>query len=130
MARSLVALMLASAALVCASSAHAVVTVSVGDGTANADGSATVPVTVACTPGSVVIEALVTLSQDDGAVWAMAGIPNVRCTGQPRTYLVTLRPYDAAFHPGTAYASPYVLVQSRRTGETESGGSARYITLA
>ncbi len=76
------------------------------------------------------LEAHLFLSQDDGAVSQMAGIRNVRCTGRPRTYLVLVAPHDGAFHPGTAYASPYVLVESRRTGATESAGSAQYITLA
>ncbi len=117
------------AALVAAPAAHAAVSVSVSNGTANPDGSATVPVSIYCSPGSVVLEAHLSLSQDDGAVWAMAGIPNVRCGGKARTYLVTVRPHDGAFHAGTAYASPYVLVQDRATGNTESGGSAASIPL-
>jgi hypothetical protein len=129
MRRSAIALALVSLALALAPSAQAEVTVSVGDGTANADGSATVPVTISCTPGARVIEALLTLSQDDGAVWSMAGIANVRCTGRARTYVVTLTPFEGAFHPGTAYASPYVLIERRGTGETESGGTAQFITL-
>ncbi len=117
-------------ALVAAPAAHAAVSVSVSDGTVNADGSATVPVSISCSPGSVVLEAHLSLSQDDGAIWGMAGIANVRCTGKTTTYMVTVRPYDGAFHAGTAYASPYVLTQRRRTGTTESGGSAASISLA
>ncbi len=128
--RSLFVLTLVSTlALVFVAPSQAAVTVSVGDGTANADGSATVPVTITCSPGARVIEAHLTLSQDEGAVAATAGIPNVRCTGRARTYLVTLRPFDGAFHSGAAYASPYVLVERRSTDGTESGGSAQTITL-
>ena len=117
------------AALVAAPAAHAAVSVSVSDGTGNPDGSATVPVSISCSPGSVVLEAHLSLSQDDGAIWGIAGIANVRCTGRATTYLVTVRPHEGAFHSGTAYASPYVLVQRRGTGATESGGSAASISL-
>ena len=116
-------------ALAAAPAAQAAVIASVGDGTANPDGSATVPVTISCEPGSVVLEAHLTLSQGDGSVWGMSGIANVRCTGRARTYLVTVTPFEGAFHAGVAYASPYVLVQDRRTGDTESGGSASHVTL-
>ena len=117
------------AALVAAPTAYAAVSVSVSDGTVNADGSATVPVSISCSPGSVVLEAHLSLSQDDGAIWGMAGIADVRCTGKPKTYMVTVWPYDGAFHAGTAYASPYVLTQRRGTGTTESGGSGGPISL-
>jgi hypothetical protein len=108
---------------------QASVFVSAANGTVNPDGSATVPVTVACDPGDVVLEAHLTLSQDDQTISGMRGIGSVRCTGRARTYLVTVAPFEGAFHAGTAYASPYVLVQDRRTGETESGSAASYITL-
>ena len=116
-------------ALLVVSPAHAAVTVSVGGGTANPDGSATVSVTVTCAPGSRVIEAHVSLSQDEQAVWGMGGLANVRCNGRPNTYLVTVRPSSGSFHAGAAYASPYVLVQNRATGQTESGGGFSEITL-
>jgi hypothetical protein len=117
------------AALVAAPAAHTAVSVSASNGTVNPDGSATVPVSISCTPGSVVLEAHLSLSQDDGAIWGMAGIANVRCTGKTTTYHVTVRPHAGAFHAGTAYASPYVLTQRRGTGATESGGSAASISL-
>jgi hypothetical protein len=109
--------------------AQAAVSVSVGNGTVNPDGSATVPVSVSCDPGRLVLEAHLTLSQDDQTISGMSGIANVRCTGRVRTYLVTVTPSQGAFHAGTAFASPFVLVQDRRTGQTESGGNASNITL-
>ena len=117
------------AALLAAPAAHAAVSVSASNGTANPDGSATVPVSISCSPGSIILEAHLSLSQDDGAIWGMAGIANIRCTPKARTYLVTVTPYNGAFHAGTAYASPYVLIQDRATGHTESGGSAASISL-
>lgn len=116
-------------ALILATGAQAAVTVSVGDGRANADGSATVPVTVTCPPGSFVLEAHLTLSQDDQAIWGQAGLGRIRCNGRPQIFLVTVTPFQGSFHSGTAYASPYVLVQFRGTGATESGGTASTITL-
>lgn len=129
MRRLLVVASLSVLGLAAAPLAHAVAAASAGDGTANPDGTATVPVTITCDPGSVVLEAHLTLSQGDGSVWGMSGIANVRCTGRPRTYLVTVRPTEGAFAAGAAYASPYVLVQDRRTGGTQSGGTASTITL-
>lgn len=116
-------------ALLVAAPAHAEVRVSVGGGTSNPDGSATVSVTVTCDPGSRIIEAHVSLSQDEGYVWGMGGLANVRCNGRPNTYLATVRPSNGYFHAGAAYASAYVLVQSRATGQTESGGGSGEITL-
>jgi hypothetical protein len=127
--RGLILVGVVAVMLVVAPVAHAAVTAVAGDGTVSADGSATVPVTFSCTPGSVVIEAHLTLSQDDQRVSGTAGIPGVRCTGKPRTLLVRVVPVDGAFHPGAAFASPFLLVQNRRTGTTESGGTGATITL-
>jgi hypothetical protein len=119
-----------AAVLIVAPAAYAAVTATAGDGTVNADGSATVPVTVACTPGSTILEAFLSLSQDDQSISGMGGIAGVRCTGRPRTFQVTVTPLNGAFHSGEASASPFVLVQSRRPGGgTESGGTSSTITL-
>ena len=129
MRRVLIVIGAVGLALVVAPVAYAVVTATVGDGTANTDGSASVPVTVSCTPGAKVIEAHVTLSQDDQTISGMGGIAGVRCNGRPRTYLVRVVPVEGAFHAGTAFASPYVLVERRSGKTTESGGTAGSITL-
>ena len=129
MRRRLILVGVVAAVLVVAPTAYAAVTAAAGDGTVNADGSATVPVTFSCSPGSVVIEAHITLSQDDQKISGTAGIAGVRCTGRPRTLLVKVVPVDGAFHPGTAFASPFLLVQNRRTSMTESGGTSATITL-
>jgi hypothetical protein len=129
MRRSLCFLCALAGALIVGPAAQAAVSISVANGTVNADGSATVPVSVSCEPGRVVLEAHLTLSQDDQTISGTGGIGNVRCTGRVRTYLVTVTPFQGAFHSGTAFASPFVLVQNRRTGETESGGTASNITL-
>jgi hypothetical protein len=128
--RTLVLICMFGIALVAPASAEAAVTATASDGTLNQDGSATVPVTVACAPGSRVLEAHLTLSQQGGAIWGMAGLASVRCNGRPNTYFVTVRPNGGAFTAGTAYASPYILVQHRGTGATESGGASSEITLS
>jgi hypothetical protein len=129
MRRSLIFVGTLVVALLVAAGAQAAVTVSVGDGRANTDGTATVPVTVTCPPGSFVLEAHLTLSQDDQAISGQAGLGRIRCNGRPQTFLVTVTPFQGSFHAGAAYASPFILVQFRGTGETESGGSASTITL-
>ncbi len=129
MRRTLTVIGVVALTLVVAPVAYAVVTATVGDGTANTDGSATVPVTVSCPGGTRVLEAHVTLSQDNQTISGMAGIAGVRCNGRPRTYLVRVVPLEGAFHAGTAFASPYVLVEHRSGSTTESGGTGSTITL-
>jgi hypothetical protein len=129
MRRSLIFVGVLVLALALAAGAHAAVTVSVSDGRANADGTATVPVTVSCPPGSFVLEAHLTLSQDDQATSGQAGLGRIRCNGRAQTLVVTVTPFQGSFHPGPAYASPFVLVQFRGSGDTESGGNASTITL-
>jgi hypothetical protein len=129
MLRTLIVIGVVALTLVVAPVAYAVVTATVGDGTVNTDGSATVPVTVSCPAGTRVIEALVTLSQDEQTISGMAGIAGVRCNGRPRTYLVRVVPLEGAFYAGTAFASPYVLVERRNGSTTESGGTGSSITL-
>ena len=126
---TLILISIVALALVAAPVAHAVVTATVGDGTVNPDGSASVPVTVSCPPGAKVIEAHVTLSQDAQTISGTAGIAGVRCNDRPRTYLVRVVPLEGAFHAGTAVASPFVLVQPARGDATESGGTSGNITL-
>ena len=118
-----------AAAYFAAAPAYGAVTATAGDGTVAADGSATVPVTISCTPGSVVLEAHLSLSQDNQTIAGMAGIGGVRCNGRPRTHPVRVIPFDGAFHSGEAFASPFLLVQNRRGDATESGGTSSVITL-
>ena len=118
-----------AALLILAPAAQAQVTARAGYGTVHADGSVTVPVTLSCSPGMRVLEAHLTLSQVVQTVSGTAGIAKVLCTGRPRTYLVRVTPLDGAFHAGTAFASPYLLVHNRRTNTTESGGTFTTIML-
>jgi hypothetical protein len=127
--RALVVIGAVGLALVVAPVAYAVVTATVADGTVNTGGSASVPVTVSCPAGTRVIEAHLTLSQDNQTISGTGGIAGVRCNGRAHTYLVRVVPPEGAFHSGAAFASPYVLVERRSGNTTESGGTAATITL-
>ncbi len=129
MRRTLILVGIVAALLLIASPAHASITATAVDGTANSDGSATVPVTFSCPPGWRVIEALVTLSQDDQSIFGMAFVGGVRCTGRPQTFLVRVVSHDGAFHPGTAFASPYLLAERRRDNTSDSGGTFAIIQV-
>jgi hypothetical protein len=112
------------AALLAVPVAGAVVSVSVSDGTVIGDGSRDDLLQPGfdgprSPPG-----------QDEQAISGMAGIAGVRCTGKARTYLVTVTPFQGAFHVGETNASPFVLVQRRGAEQTESGRSAATILLA
>jgi len=86
-------------------------------------------VTVGCQPGhSVVLEAFIYVTQP-GFTSQFAGIP-VRCGGQPRTHLVRVAAFpESPFHRGEAFASAYVLLLDRKSGQTESGNASRPITI-
>jgi hypothetical protein len=76
-----------------------------------------------------VLEAHVTLSQDDQATSGMGGIAGVVCDGRSRIYQVRVPAQQGSFHRGKARASPFVLVRDPATDTTESAGSSRIIQL-
>ena len=69
-----------------------------------------VEVSVQCEPPAEVLEALVTVSQDEGAASGEAGITSVVCDGKKRTHTVDVQTLDSTFHPGEAFVSSLVLV--------------------
>ncbi len=79
-----------------------------------------VEVQVTCPQGKDVLEAHISVSQDDSATYGFSGIP-VKCTGKPHTYRTIVTAQQGQFHTGTAYASAYVLLYDPATGTTESG---------
>lgn len=94
-----------------------------------ADGAVRVVVVVSCDPGDQVLEAHLSVSQDDQTVSGQAGIP-VRCNGRSRQYRVTVAPLEGAFHEGDAFASAFVLTcADPACGTTEQGQDARTITV-
>jgi hypothetical protein len=62
-----------------------------------------VEVRVKCGPPAEVLEALVTVSQDEGAAFGEAGITSVVCDGKKRTHRVTVEALDSTFRRGEAF---------------------------
>jgi hypothetical protein len=75
------------------------------------DGQAVrVKVKVACEPPAEVLEALVTVHQDEGAAFGEAGITSVVCDGRTHVHKVEVEALDSTFHAGEAFVSAFVLV--------------------
>ena len=86
-------------------------------------------VVASCDAGHQVLEAQLSVSQDNQAIFGQTGIP-VRCDGKSRKYRVTVMPLEGAFHAGDAFASAFVLTCPDPTcGTTEQGQDARTITV-
>jgi hypothetical protein len=94
------------------------------------DGAVRVVVVASCDAGHQVLEAHLSVSQDDQAISGMTGIP-VSCDGRARRYRVTVSPLGGAFHAGDAFASAFVLTcaDPPTCGTTEQGQDARTITV-
>jgi hypothetical protein len=69
-----------------------------------------VEVSVKCEPPAEVLEALVTVHQDEGAAFGEAGITSVVCDGKKHTDTVDVEALDSTFAPGEAFVSALVLV--------------------
>jgi hypothetical protein len=94
-----------------------------------ANGALRAVVVASCDPGHQVLEAHLSVSQDDQAIFGQAGIP-VRCDGKSRKYRVTVTPTEGDFHAGDAFGSAFVLTCADPTcGTTEQGQDARTITV-
>ena len=111
-------------------SATAQVSVSIDpEATLTRDGAIRLSVLASCPAGSTVLEAFVTVSQDDGAVFGRGGIP-LRCTGRTRKHRVVVRPVEGSFHTGTAFASAFVLTcADPACNTTEQGQDAREVRV-
>lgn len=86
-------------------------------------------VKVACPAGMEVLEALVTVSQDDQAIFGEGFIAAGECDGRRHRTTFGAQSYDAPFHAGEAYVSAYLLVVDPATDETLSAGDTRIIRL-
>ena len=94
-----------------------------------ANGAVGAVVVVSCDPSDQVLEAQVSVSQDNRALSGQAGIP-VRCDGKSRKYRAMVGPFEGAFHAGDAFASAFVLTCADPTcGTTEQGHDTRTITV-
>jgi hypothetical protein len=93
------------------------------------NGAVRAVVVAMCDPGQQVLEAHLSVTQDNQAIFGQAGIP-VRCDGKSRKYRVTVTPSDGDFHAGDAFGSAFVLICTDPTcGTTEQGQDARTITV-
>jgi hypothetical protein len=109
--------------------AQAAVAVSIEPQAKLVNGAVRAVVVASCDAGQQVLEAHLTVSQDDQAIFGQTGIP-VRCDGKSRKYKVTVAPLEGAFHAGDAFASAFVLACADPTcGTTEQGQDARTITV-
>ena len=94
-----------------------------------ANGAVRAVVEVSCDPGDVVLEAHLSVSQDNQGAFGETGIP-VHCDGESRKYRVTVTPFEGAFRTGDAFASAFVLTCPDPSCETtEQGQDARTITI-
>ena len=86
-------------------------------------------VVASCDPGHQVLEAHLSVSQDNQAIFGQTEIP-VRCDAKSRKYRVMVTPLEGTFHSGDAFASAFVLTCADPTcGTTEQGHDARTITV-
>jgi hypothetical protein len=101
--------------------------VEVADAAALAPGgqSVTIDVTASCARRWQVLEAFVSISQPQA--FGTAGVP-LTCTGRAQTFAVTVTSLDAAFQPGGALASAFVLIERR--GQTQQAQDSEAILLA
>jgi hypothetical protein len=100
-----------------------------GNGRVVEDGAAAlIRLTVRCAPVGEVLEAFLYLTQDDNeSLWA--SFP-VTCDNQPHRQRVRVLANDETlFHPGTAYASAYILLYDPKSGQTWDGQDSRTIML-
>jgi hypothetical protein len=93
------------------------------------DGSARVSVLVRCAPFGQVLEANVSLSQDDGAVSGMGGLGPITCDRRWHVASSVVRPFDGSFRRGRAFASAFVLLLDPATGTTRQGQDSGTVLL-
>jgi hypothetical protein len=89
-----------------------------------------VKVQVKCEPPAEVLEALVTVHQDEGAAFGEAGITSVVCDGKKRTHTVAVEALESTFGRGEAFVSAFVLVcLDAKCAETAQGQDSRVVRV-
>jgi hypothetical protein len=86
-----------------------------------------VDMTASCARNWQVLEAFVTVSQPQAG--GTGSFP-LTCTGQDQTFTVTVRSLDAAFEPGQAQASGFVLILRRDQTQQAQDSAALQILPA
>jgi hypothetical protein len=92
-------------------------------------GSVVARLTITCDPGREVLEAHLTISQDDQRTSGTAGISRIRCDNRPHTVRVRVTPVEGAFHAGEAFASAFISRLDPNTGTTEQGQDSGAVTV-
>jgi hypothetical protein len=118
-----------AALLIAAAPAGAATSVTIAPNAKRVEGGAAVVVrvTVTCDPGKDVLEAHVSVSQDEAS--GMAGIPGIACDGRPHKHKVRVRTFDGAYDRGDAFASAFILRIDPQTQETEQGQDSRTVRV-
>jgi hypothetical protein len=128
----IIATLTAAAVLIPAGSVAAPpdVTVSIRPHALLLEGGAAVSVSVkvSCPAGREVLEAFVSVGQNDDAVTGTAGLPVV-CDGSPSVYTARVEALEGSYQPGKARASAFVLVLDQSTGTTEQGQDGRTVRI-
>ena len=93
------------------------------------DGSVRVSVRIRCEPFGEPFEANISLSQDDGAVTGMTGLPFVPCDRRWHTVTATVASFDAPFQEGPAFASAFVSRMDPDTFEVRQGQDSRTVQV-
>jgi hypothetical protein len=84
---------------------------------------------VSCPNGAEVLEAGITMSQDDQQIFGEGFISQIRCNGRKRWHSFQASSTDMPFHRGVAYVSAYVLVEISGGNDTLSAGHTRFIRV-
>ena len=93
------------------------------------DGSVRVAVRIRCKPFGEPFEANISLSQDDGSISGMAGLPSAPCDRRWHTVTATVTSFDAPFHEGPAFASAFVSRMDPNTYEVRQGQASRTVQV-
>jgi hypothetical protein len=92
-------------------------------------GAVTLRLTIVCDPGREVLEAHVTVSQDEQRISGTAGIAGIRCDGRPHRVKARITPTEGSFREGEGYASAFILLLDPSSSTTEQAQDARSITI-
>jgi hypothetical protein len=118
-----------TALLVGVAPAGAATSVTIDEKAKRVDGGAAVVVrlTITCDPGKDILEAHVSVSQDEAS--GMAGIGGIVCDGAPHRYRVRVGTFEGTYDRGDAFASAFILRIDPQTQQTEQGQDSRTVRV-
>jgi hypothetical protein len=92
-------------------------------------GAVRVRIDISCEPFGVMGENVITITQDDNAVFGQRSIGVLRCDGHRRLYRVVVTPFEGAFHEGDAFASAFVSQIDPVSGDMRQNQDVETITV-